>query len=512
MISTKVDKTTNSILQQILDICNRVWMQGLILATTQGVYTPYQIANGKGKGSYFPFNATNDKENDWLEQEVEIEVDNFKCSFKRKSCFDVAAKYEKGLGIKLQKFNTNNQLTNKSNMKQTLDLMRGSIYVGTYHKYNEGNLGGKWLNVADYDSKEQFLEACKQLHKDEHDPEFMYQDHEYIPEEMCDESWVSSEIWSVLGWCKQHPNDVGSFSEFCEERGFPTDADSLEEYKQYCIDNGKDKAKDKSKNESNGNGKDEPIKGLHLESMPNGVTVIADEAKYTFMHRKEMKECGAVWNKDAKQWQATTPESVQKLTAWIKGEITVNVEKGDKSEKVEKFECDLEKFLKTEIPYWQESYRKILAAAVEVLPHVFFLIEKGKIEKSFCFGYDTFGNSYEEAERACNAVDEKYVKEQNMKPWNDMEETLKQGKFYIYVGDKYEVGKLITCNHLSTENQYHWHPNEYVTIDKEHTPDKFADVEKAVKYAKAAFEKRIDSYLKKYGTSKIKAWTYDRND
>lgn len=64
MISTKVDKTTNSILQQILDICNRVWMQGLILATTQGVYTPYQIANGKGKGSYFPFNATTDKEND----------------------------------------------------------------------------------------------------------------------------------------------------------------------------------------------------------------------------------------------------------------------------------------------------------------------------------------------------------------------------------------------------------------------------------------------------------------
>ena len=49
-------------------------------------------------------------------------------------------------------------------------------YVGTYGKYNEGSLEGKWLDLEDYTSYEEFCDACKELHKDEKDPEFMIQD------------------------------------------------------------------------------------------------------------------------------------------------------------------------------------------------------------------------------------------------------------------------------------------------------------------------------------------------
>lgn len=51
-----------------------------------------------------------------------------------------------------------------------------SIYVGTYHKYNCGSIAGKWLNLTEYSSKEEFYEACKELHSDEEDAEFMFQD------------------------------------------------------------------------------------------------------------------------------------------------------------------------------------------------------------------------------------------------------------------------------------------------------------------------------------------------
>ena len=55
------------------------------------------------------------------------------------------------------------------------------IYVGTYAKYNDGNLAGKWIDLSKYEYEE-FVDACRKLHKDEKDPEFMVQDYENYPE------------------------------------------------------------------------------------------------------------------------------------------------------------------------------------------------------------------------------------------------------------------------------------------------------------------------------------------
>ena len=56
--------------------------------------------------------------------------------------------------------------------------MTGKVYVGTYAKYNAGSIAGAWLNLADYEDKAAFFEACRKLHSDEHDPELMFQDWE----------------------------------------------------------------------------------------------------------------------------------------------------------------------------------------------------------------------------------------------------------------------------------------------------------------------------------------------
>ena len=81
---------------------------------------------------------------------------------------------------------------------KTLATTTARVYVGTYHKYNCGNLAGRWLDVDDYTDRDDFYEACAALHHDEQDPEFMFQDWEGIPAGMIAESSIQDEVWEWL--------------------------------------------------------------------------------------------------------------------------------------------------------------------------------------------------------------------------------------------------------------------------------------------------------------------------
>ncbi len=72
------------------------------------------------------------------------------------------------------------------------------IYVGTYNAYNEGSLKGAWLDLEDYDDQDDFLRACRELHADESDPEFMFCDHEGIPREFIGECYLKPEFWDYM--------------------------------------------------------------------------------------------------------------------------------------------------------------------------------------------------------------------------------------------------------------------------------------------------------------------------
>jgi len=85
-----------------------------------------------------------------------------------------------------------------SAMKRIVAETTPAVYVGTYGKYNSGSINGKWLNLEDYASKEDFYEAAKELHKDEADPELMFQDFEGFPKRYYGESSLSDELWDWL--------------------------------------------------------------------------------------------------------------------------------------------------------------------------------------------------------------------------------------------------------------------------------------------------------------------------
>lgn len=59
-----------------------------------------------------------------------------------------------------------------------------------------------------------------------------------------------------------------------------------------------------------------PADGLQLVEIAGGVAVVGD-SRTTYRNRKQIKAHGAKWNKEAQQWQATTPEGVEALREWF---------------------------------------------------------------------------------------------------------------------------------------------------------------------------------------------------
>ena len=109
------------------------------------------------------------------------------------------------------------------------------VYVGTYAKYNHGSLQGEWLNIEDYNSTDEFYDACYQIHAKElkvfGDVELMFQDFEGIPRALISESYISPILFDINN-CLDGI-DINDLFEFVDEFGFDYDnTDSA----QYLID------------------------------------------------------------------------------------------------------------------------------------------------------------------------------------------------------------------------------------------------------------------------------------
>ena len=80
-----------------------------------------------------------------------------------------------------------------------------------------------------------------------------------------------------------------------------------------------DRSQKAAKNEKAAEGVDmtaAPAEGLELVEIAEGVAVVGDQHT-TYRNRKQIKAHGARWNKEAQQWQATTPEAVASLREWF---------------------------------------------------------------------------------------------------------------------------------------------------------------------------------------------------
>ena len=80
---------------------------------------------------------------------------------------------------------------------EAMDLNEARIYVGTYAKYNNGTLQGEWVSLSDFYDLDGFLEYCAEIHEDEEEPEYMFQDWENIPDSLIDESNLEENFFEL---------------------------------------------------------------------------------------------------------------------------------------------------------------------------------------------------------------------------------------------------------------------------------------------------------------------------
>lgn len=92
-----------------------------------------------------------------------------------------------------------------------------SVYCGTYRKYNEGSIFGAWLDIAKFDSYDEFINVCRQLHADEEDPELMFQDYEGFPESLYCESCMGEDTFDkILEYARLEENDREAFDDYLD--------------------------------------------------------------------------------------------------------------------------------------------------------------------------------------------------------------------------------------------------------------------------------------------------------
>lgn len=100
------------------------------------------------------------------------------------------------------------------------------VYVGTYAKYNNGSINGQWIDLDGMD-EDTFVETIKELHSDEIDPEFMYQDFEGFPRQWYDESQLDANLWE---YCALDDNDREMWAAYIDNIGDSSFEDAQEAY------------------------------------------------------------------------------------------------------------------------------------------------------------------------------------------------------------------------------------------------------------------------------------------
>jgi antirestriction protein len=89
-----------------------------------------------------------------------------------------------------------------------MDTIEAKLYVGTYAKYNNGSISGAWLDLTNYSNADDFYLACAELHKDESDPEFMFQDFDGFHKSLYNESGNIDAIYDYLTECALLSQDI----------------------------------------------------------------------------------------------------------------------------------------------------------------------------------------------------------------------------------------------------------------------------------------------------------------
>ena len=160
--------------------------------------------------------------------------------------------------------------------------------------------------------------------------------------------------------------------------------------------------------------------------------------------------------------------------------------------------------------WYKKYYSKIYSNEIK-LGDYYIIFEKPSIEKNFCFGFDEVGD-YDSIQRSHdNAMyantNSDYLVNKNLNKLIEQKEHYADDDFVVLPScNKSNVGFLVS--QTAIERGYY---NEDKIVYRLNEDDK-KRLLKIMDEEIEKFSKRLKTYVKKYGTSHVKTWTYSVND
>lgn len=159
---------------------------------------------------------------------------------------------------------------------------------------------------------------------------------------------------------------------------------------------------------------------------------------------------------------------------------------------------------------WTEWLLKHAAAIVKLDCNILYVFDRPEIKTDFCFGYGYCGvTTSEEMQAASNMAQkartsEEYFLDKNLEKvifdWHALADRwpLFAKNTYIYGTNEMGVTHSVIYSHYANGT-----PDE-----KALTENDIKKLQEAQEHVKIDFEKRLKTYLKRYGTSKVRSWSY----
>ncbi|SFU37151.1 hypothetical protein [Butyrivibrio sp. INlla21] len=141
-----------------------------------------------------------------------------------------------------------------------------------------------------------------------------------------------------------------------------------------------------------------------------------------------------------------------------------------------------------------------------------YVIEKPSIETSFCFGYGMYLRSNDDDEKRAFEMehhartDPSYFINANLEPLNRWIEDLQSNKWGW--GKRIKYNGQTNPHLVSIEAFNSWEERPDLTVL---TENEIQNLVAGYEEVKAQFIKRLNTYLKRYGLSKLNTWTYLRD-
>lgn len=164
---------------------------------------------------------------------------------------------------------------------------------------------------------------------------------------------------------------------------------------------------------------------------------------------------------------------------------------------------------------WMNKYYRKEAEQICRIKDGYLIVDRPRIKTSFCFGSGWNGVSSLEEDEIANDLanqartDEGYFLEENLKDLNKKVEMLKNSLKLDY--DSYDRVVFIK-NGLNQYTVVTRKSAEYWNEEYEEASDKeVREILSLYLSVRENFKRRLSSYLKKYGLSKIDSWTYLRD-